>query len=164
MKNNSNENLRVKYFEISPNIFELKFKKEQVNNISCFTINSEVTQEEKFFKYSSLGYYGHVVLEIKPHSDQALILFENTLKPDILPKETIIDILEGIHEYFQKLYSDGKIIVGLKVKLIDSLYHPIDSVPKARIFPHKIAAYQALELAFQKLNLIESSEYNLNQE
>ena len=112
------------------------------------TIIGEAEGEGKFIKQSGgKGHYGHVVLQIRPSTTAGTsFTFENKLKGEVIPKEFIPSIKEGIKEAIEIGVLCGYPVINVDVVLTDGSFHPVDSNDIA----FKIAASLAFKDAYKK--------------
>jgi len=109
------------------------------------TIKRAARAEGKFIRQTGgRGQYGHVVLEVEPTEEN--FVFEDHIVGGAIPREYIPAIQAGVREALDNGVIAGFPVVGVKVKLIDGSYHPVDSSDIA----FKIAGAMAVKEAIQK--------------
>ncbi len=109
------------------------------------TIKRAARAEGKFIRQTGgRGQYGHVVLEVEPTEES--FVFEDHIVGGAIPREYIPAIQAGVREALDNGVIAGFPVVGVKVKLIDGSYHPVDSSDIA----FKIAGAMAVKEAIQK--------------
>ncbi|MCL5674297.1 MAG: elongation factor G [Candidatus Omnitrophica bacterium] len=111
------------------------------------TITGEATGEGKFIKQSGgRGHYGHVVLKIKPSTEETDFVFSSELKGEVIPREYIPSIKAGVKESVETSGFYGYPVINVDVAVIDGSFHPVDSNDIA----FKIAGSLAFKDAFKK--------------
>jgi len=106
------------------------------------TITRPVRAEGRFIRQTGgRGQYGHVVLELEPLEKGEGYRFENGLRGNVIPKEFIPAIDQGIREAMESGVLAGYPVVDLKARLVDGSYHEVDSSDLA----FKIAGSMALK-------------------
>ncbi|HID85972.1 MAG TPA: elongation factor G, partial [Anaerolineae bacterium] len=106
------------------------------------TITRPVRAEGRFIRQTGgRGQYGHVVLELEPLEKGEGYRFENGLRGNVIPKEFIPAIDQGIREAMESGVLAGYPVVDLKARLVDGSYHEGDSSDLA----FKIAGSMALK-------------------
>jgi len=109
------------------------------------TIKGSAKAEGKFIRQTGgRGQYGHVVLEVEPTEEN--FVFEDRIVGGAIPREYIPAVQAGVKEALDSGVIAGFPVVGIKVKLIDGSYHPVDSSDIA----FKIAGAMAVKEAIQK--------------
>jgi len=109
------------------------------------TIKKPARAEGKFIHQAGgRGQYGHVVLEIEPAEEH--FVFEDHIVGGVIPREYIPAIQAGVKEALDSGVVAGFPVIGIKVKLVDGSYHPVDSSDIA----FKIAGALAVKEAIQK--------------
>ncbi|MEA2030785.1 MAG: elongation factor G [candidate division Zixibacteria bacterium] len=92
------------------------------------TISREVECEGKFVRQSGgKGQYGHVVMRLRPTSDDTHFHFENKIIRGVIPKEFIPAVEKGVRDAMNSGVLSGYPMTGVHVELIDGSYHEIDS-------------------------------------
>jgi len=108
------------------------------------TITKGAVGEGKYIKQSGgKGQYGHVILKIEPTENYKFIV---DLKGNIIPKEFIKPIKEGVEESLESGILTGFPVVNVSVYLIGGSYHEVDSSEVA----YRIAASIAFKDAYRK--------------
>jgi len=111
------------------------------------TITREAEGEGKFIRQSGgRGHYGHVVIKIHPLRDGTPFSFKSELKGEVIPREFIPAIEEGIVEAMEIGPLKGYPVINVEVLLKDGSFHPVDSNDIA----FKIAASIAFKDAYLK--------------
>jgi len=109
------------------------------------TIKRSARAEGKFIRQTGgRGQYGHVVLEVEPTKEN--FVFEDHIVGGTIPREYIPAVQAGVREALDNGVIAGFPVIGVKVKLIDGSYHPVDSSDIA----FKIAGAMAVKEAIQK--------------
>ena len=91
------------------------------------TISKKCRSEGRFVRQSGgRGQYGHVVLEIEPAPGTGFH-FETRLKGNIIPKQFIPYVEEGVKDSMASGPVNGCPVVDVKVTLVDGSYHEVDS-------------------------------------
>ncbi len=109
------------------------------------TIKGSAKAEGKFIRQTGgRGQYGHVVLEVEPTEEN--FVFEDRIVGGAIPREYIPAVQAGVKEALDSGVIAGFPVVGIKVKLVDGSYHPVDSSDIA----FKIAGAMAVKEAIQK--------------
>jgi elongation factor G len=94
------------------------------------TLGAPATAEGKFIRQAGgRGHYGHVVLAMKPGERAAGIVFESTLGQDVLPKECIAAVEQGVRDAAGGGVLAGYPVVDVAVQLKDATFHEVDSMP-----------------------------------
>jgi len=73
------------------------------------------------------GQYGHVVLQVEPLEPGQGFVFENAVVGGVVPKEYIPAVEAGVREALDTGALAGYPIVDIKVRLVDGIYHEVDS-------------------------------------
>jgi elongation factor G len=94
------------------------------------------------------GQYGHVKIRLSPGEPGAGYVFENAIVGDIIPKEFIKSINEGVKEALTHGVLAGHPIDDVRIELYDGSYHDVDSSEAA----FKIAGSMAFQDAAQRAN------------
>lgn len=111
------------------------------------TVTREAEGEGKFIRQlGGKSQYGHCLIKVEPLSRGAGFEFINKLKPGIIPAEFVLEIEKGVREAMEAGLVAGFSVTDVKVTLLDSSYHDVDSVAIA----YKIAAAQAFKEAGNK--------------
>ncbi|MCL5408713.1 MAG: elongation factor G [Candidatus Omnitrophica bacterium] len=111
------------------------------------TVTGEAIGEGKFIKQSGgRGHYGHVVLKIKPSTEETDFIFKSELKGEVIPKEFLPSIKSGVKESVETAGFYGYPVINVEVSVIDGSFHPVDSNDIA----FKIAASIAFKDALKK--------------
>jgi elongation factor G len=106
------------------------------------TIARPVRAEGRFIRQTGgRGQYGHVVLELEPLEKGQGYQFEDGLRGNVIPKEFVPAIDQGIREAMESGVLAGYPVVDLKARLVDGSYHEVDSSELA----FKIAGSMALK-------------------
>lgn len=107
------------------------------------TITRSAQAEGRFVRQmGGRGQYGHVVILVEPGAKGSGFVFENRLRGDVIPKEYIPAIREGLQSGMNSGALVGYPLVDVKVTLLDGSYHPVDS--------SEIAFRIASAMAFQE--------------
>lgn len=111
------------------------------------TITIPATAEGKFIRQSGgKGQYGHVVVSFEPIESDERFIFENKLKADVLPREYIPYIEDGIKGAMESGVIAGYPVIKVKAILSDATYEEDDATPLA----YKIAASLAFQNGIRK--------------
>ncbi|MFH2050566.1 MAG: elongation factor G [bacterium] len=106
------------------------------------TISREVQCEGRFVRQSGgKGQYGHVVMKVRPTSDETPFKFENNVKMGAIPREYIPSIERGVKEAMVNGVLAGYPMTGIHCELIDGSYHEVDSSEMA----FRVAGSMALQ-------------------
>ena len=91
------------------------------------TIRKKVKVEGKHKKQTGgHGQFGHVWIEFEPCVSEDLV-FEEKIFGGAVPKGFFPAVEKGLRESAQKGILAGYPMVGLKARLVDGSYHPVDS-------------------------------------
>jgi elongation factor G len=113
------------------------------------TITREAEAEGKFIRQlAGKGQYGHCVIKVEPLSRGQGFEFVNKLKSGTIPQEFVPEIEKGVREAMEAGLVAGYPVTDVRVTLLESSYHEVDSVAIA----YKIAAAMAFKEAGQKAN------------
>ncbi|MGB9893510.1 MAG: elongation factor G, partial [Candidatus Saccharicenans sp.] len=113
------------------------------------TVTSPSEGEGKFARQvGGKGQYGHCRLKVEPLPRGRGFEFLNKLKAGIIPVEFIPEIEKGVREAIEAGLVAGFPLTDIRVSLLDSSYHEVESVAIA----YKIAAALAFKDAGQKAN------------
>jgi len=111
------------------------------------TITRRARAEGRFIHQTGgRGQYGHVWLEVEPLEPGSGFVFENRVTGDVIPKEFIPAVREGIEEAMENGVLAGYPIVDIKATLVGGSYHEVDSSKLA----FKIAGSMALREAVRR--------------
>jgi len=88
------------------------------------TINHECKYERE---HGGRGQYAHVLLKIEANQRGAGYEFESTVKDDVVPKEYIAAVAQGVEEQINNGVLAGYPLIDIKVTLYDGSYHDVDS-------------------------------------
>lgn len=91
------------------------------------------------------GQYGHVVLEVEPCEEN--FVFEDRIVGGAIPKEYIPSVQSGVRETLDNGVLAGFPVLGIKVRLVDGSYHPVDSSDIAFKIAGAIAVKEAMKKA-----------------
>lgn len=91
------------------------------------------------------GQYGHVVLEVEPCEEN--FVFEDRIVGGAIPKEYIPSVQSGVKETLDNGVLAGFPVLGIKVRLVDGSYHPVDSSDIAFKIAGAIAVKEAMKKA-----------------
>ncbi len=90
------------------------------------TVTQSARGEGKFIKQTGgKGHYGHVVLELKPATDENF-KFKSALKGEIIPAQFIPSIEEGIIEAMEVGPFKGYPVINIEAVVVDGSFHPVD--------------------------------------
>ena len=73
------------------------------------------------------GQYGHVILELQPGEPGSGILFEDSIRGAVIPKEYIPAVEKGVREAAAGGVLSGYPATDIKVRLYDGSFHEVDS-------------------------------------
>ncbi|MGB6031435.1 MAG: elongation factor G, partial [Bacteroidota bacterium] len=90
--------------------------------------------------------FGHCVLQIEPAENGVKLEFVDETKGDVIPKEFIPSVENGIREAMEVGVLAGFPVTRVKVTLVDGSYHEVNSTPIA----YKIAGSMAFKEAARK--------------
>ncbi len=111
-------------------------------------IRETAVAEEKFVRQTGgKGQYAHVKLQIEPLERGKGLLFEDSTRGAVIPKEFIASVEEGIVEAMENGTLAGFPVVDVKATLLDGSFHPVDSTAIAFRTASSIAFYRAAEAA-----------------
>ncbi|MGB9906723.1 MAG: elongation factor G [Candidatus Saccharicenans sp.] len=111
------------------------------------TITREANGEGKFIRQlGGKGQYGHCLIKVEPLLRGQGFEFLNKLKSGVIPAEFVPEIEKGIREAMEAGLVAGYPVTDVRVTLVDSSYHEVDSMAIA----YKIAAALAFKEAGQK--------------
>ncbi len=92
------------------------------------TITQSVRSEGRFVRQTGgRGHYGHVVLELEPLGPGEGFDFIDAARGDVIPKEFMPAIEEGVREAMESGVLAGYPLVDLRAKLVDGSNHEVDS-------------------------------------
>lgn len=133
----------IKDFKVAANVSkpEVAYKE---------TLTEEVDVEERFIKQTGgRGQYGHVFIKFEPLRRGEGFVFVNKIKGEIIPKEYIPAVKQGLEEAMSSGPLGGYPLTDIKATLYNGSYHPVDSSALA----FKIAASRALRTACHKAEI-----------
>jgi elongation factor G len=111
------------------------------------TITEEARAEGKFVRQSGgRGQYGHVVLDVKPLTAGAGMVFENRIVGGVVPKEFIPAVERGVKEAAATGIL-GYPMVDLEVALVDGSYHEVDSSERSFLIAGSLGFKEAAKRA-----------------
>ena len=111
------------------------------------TIKEAVKIDKKFVRqYTCPSSYGHVCLMLEPKEPNSGFEFINKIKGNVIPKEYIPAINEGVIHAMQKGVLAGYPIIDVSVTLLDGSFHEVDSSQMA----FKIAGSMAFKAGVEK--------------
>jgi elongation factor G len=109
-------------------------------------ITRSYEHREKYAKQTGgRGKFADIAIEIMPH-DKEEFEFVNEIKGGVIPKEFIPAVEKGFRSAVQDGIQAGFIAVGIKARLFDGSFHPVDSDSLS----FEIAARYAFRKASQK--------------
>jgi elongation factor G len=73
------------------------------------------------------GQYGHVVLELQPGEPGSGLVFEDSIRGGVIPKEYIPAVEKGVKEAAAGGVICGYPVIDIKVRLYDGSFHEVDS-------------------------------------
>ena len=112
------------------------------------TIRTQTEAEGKYIRQTGgSGNYGHCKLRIEPNEPGKGYEFVNDIKDDVVPKEYIKPIDQGVQATLELGILAGFPIVDVKVTLYDGSYHEFDSNEMAFKFAGSIAFKEAARKA-----------------
>jgi len=112
------------------------------------TIRTQTEAEGKYIRQTGgSGNYGHCKLRIEPNEPGKGYEFVNDIKDDVVPKEYIKPIDQGVQGTLELGILAGFPIVDVKVTLYDGSYHEFDSNEMAFKFAGSIAFKEAARKA-----------------
>ncbi len=128
---------------------EIFLGKPQV--ICIETIRKSAEAEGKYIRQTGgMGNYGHVKIRLGPNEPDEGVEFISVIQGDVIPKEYIKPIEQGIREAALGGILGGYEVVDFKAILYDGSYHEVDSNEMA----FKIAASLAFKEAARKASLV----------
>ena len=111
------------------------------------TITQRAEGEGKYIRQAGgREQYGHCIIGVEPASKDKHLEFENASPRDVIPKEFIDPIRDGIREAMEMGVLAGFPVANVKATLKGGSYHDTDSTPIA----FKIAGSMAFKDAAQK--------------
>ncbi|MBF0264351.1 MAG: elongation factor G, partial [Gammaproteobacteria bacterium] len=78
-------------------------------------------------EHGGRGQYAHVLLKIEANERGAGYIFESTVSDDVVPKEYITAVAQGVEEQINNGVLAGYPLIDVKVTLYDGSYHDVDS-------------------------------------
>jgi len=93
------------------------------------------------------GQYGHVVLELEPAEPGTGIVFEDSIRGGVIPKEYIPAVKKGVIEAAAGGVLAGYPVTDVKVRLYDGSYHEVDSSEMAFKMAGSIAFRDGMQKA-----------------
>jgi elongation factor G len=104
--------------------------------------------EGKFIRQTGgHGQYGHVVINLFPQADKGELSFKSLIGGDIIPREFISAVEQGVREALMSGVLAGYPVVGVSVELVDGSHHPVDSSDLAFRIAGSMATREALKQA-----------------
>ncbi len=92
------------------------------------TIRKKVKVQGRHKKQSGgHGQFGDVWIEFEPHSEGEDLIFEDKVFGGAVPKNFFPAVEKGLRDSIKKGVLAGYPVVGLKARLVDGSYHPVDS-------------------------------------
>ncbi|MDD3732131.1 MAG: elongation factor G [candidate division Zixibacteria bacterium] len=112
------------------------------------TITAMTACEGKFVRQSASGkgQYGHVILQLRPASENRHFQFQNKIKDEIIPREFIPAVEKGIREAMTSGVIGGYPVTGIAAELVGGSYSELESNELA----YKIAANMAFQDGIRK--------------
>jgi len=115
------------------------------------TIRKKGEGEAKFIRQTGgRGQYGHVKLVIEPLARGRGFEFENALVSEVIPKEFIPAVREGVVQAMETGILAGYPMVDIKATLIDGSFHEVDSSD----ISFKIAGFMAFQNAAKQADAV----------
>ena len=115
-------------------------------------ILNKVQKEMKYVRQSGgRGQYAHVVINVFPRLRGEGILFTNSIKGGVIPKEYIPAVEKGIIEALNGGVLAGYPVIDVGVELIDGSFHEVDSSEMAFKICGSLAVKEAVREAELKL-------------
>ncbi len=115
------------------------------------TITKVAEGEGKYVRQTGgRGQYGHCRVVVEPLPRESGFVFVDETKGDVIPRDFIPFIREGIREAMEAGLIAGFPVVDLKVSLIGGSYHEVDSSPMG----YKIAGTLAFRDAASRANAV----------
>jgi len=93
------------------------------------------------------GQYGRVVINLFPQADKGEFSFKSLVGGDVIPREFISAVEQGVREALTSGVLAGYPVVGVGVELIDGSHHPVDSSDLAFRIAGSMATREALKRA-----------------
>jgi elongation factor G len=93
------------------------------------------------------GQFARVIINLFPLEDERDFSFENNAGGDVIPREFVPAIEQGVREALASGVLAGYPVVGVGVELVDGAHHPVDSSDLAFRIAGSIAAREALRQA-----------------
>jgi elongation factor G len=112
------------------------------------TISGRVSGVEgKFIRQTGgHGQYGHVIINLYPAPEGKEYFFENKVGQDVIPREYISSVEQGLREAMTSGVLAGYPAIGIAAELVGGSYHSVDSSDIA----YRIAASQAAREAMKQ--------------
>ena len=111
------------------------------------TITQPAEGEGKYMRQAGgKNQFGHCVIQIEPAENGVKLEFVDKTKGDVIPKDFIPSIEDGIREAMEVGVLAGFPVTRVKAVLLDGSYHEVDSTPIA----YKIAGSMAFKEAARK--------------
>ncbi len=112
------------------------------------TIRSSAVYEEKYMRqHGGKDHFAHVKLEVSPRKTGEGFEFINETDENLIPKEFILSIKEGVRENLTSGVLLGYPVVDIGVRLVDGSFHQVDSSELAFKIAASIAFREAVEQA-----------------
>jgi len=111
------------------------------------TIRTAAEGEGRFVRQTGgRGQYGHVILQLEPAEAGSGLVFESEIRGNVIPKEFIPAIEQGVEEGMQAGGLAGYPVADVKVTLTGGSWHEVDSSDVA----FKIATVMAFKDGYMK--------------
>lgn len=115
------------------------------------TITKAAEAEGRFIRQTGgKGQYGHVVVRVEPAPKDAGFVFVNRIMGNIIPKEYIPAVEQGVRDSANNGIVAGYPLIDVQVTLLDGSFHPVDSSEVA----FKIAGSMAFQEALRKCGCV----------
>ncbi|MCA9986396.1 MAG: hypothetical protein KDE09_23710 [Anaerolineales bacterium] len=96
-----------------------------------------------------IGHFGLVTIIVEPHELSPVIVIENGTDKASLPAEYLPAIFQGLSDIIRGPDDEPRTLVGLRILIIDGVYHEVDSNP----FSFRMAARLAMQAAIADAGL-----------
>ena len=112
---------------------------------------TRTTRQIGLFKKQTggIGHFGLVTIIVEPHDLSPVIAVENGTDKASLPAEYLPAVFQGFSDIIQGQDGEPRTLVGLRILIIDGVYHEVDSNP----FAFRMAARLALQAAIEATGL-----------
>jgi elongation factor G len=95
----------------------------------------------------NLNEFARVQLEVEPGETGTGFVFENAVRPEVIPALFVRSVEQGCRESLQSGHLGGYPVVDVKIRLVDGAIHETDSSERAFLIAGSMAANDALAQA-----------------